>query len=110
MRRWRANRPLTREIRAGLHQASEGPQPKCRSVVYGVGGLPLRQADIVALCANEPTDGKGPLSRRAALRDAMVETVAPIVERAAEAAAITVSRAGAQPPTTAELAAATPVG
>jgi fructokinase len=49
-------------------------------------------------------------ARRAALRDAMVETVAPIVERAAEAAAITVSRAGAQPPTTAELAAATPVG
>jgi pyruvate-ferredoxin/flavodoxin oxidoreductase len=64
-----AEPPLTREIRASLHLASEGPQPKCRAVIYGVGGLPLRQADIVALCTNEVTDGKGPLYLGMALDD-----------------------------------------
>lgn len=52
--------PLMREIRAGLHLAGNG-RAACRSVVYGVGGLPLRRADLVALCTGEPPDTRGPV-------------------------------------------------
>ena len=53
--------PLTRDLRACLHLAGDGRQPQCRSVVYGVGGLPLRQADIVALCTSDLPDARTPL-------------------------------------------------
>ncbi|MDP7094397.1 MAG: 4Fe-4S binding protein [Gammaproteobacteria bacterium] len=59
--------PLLREVRAGLDRAlenggrkesvdadypvlSSGEQPKCFSVSYGLGGLPLRGSDLVSLC------------------------------------------------------------
>ena len=43
--------PLTREIRAAMSSAPIA----CSPVVYGVGGLPLRVADLVALCKSEAT-------------------------------------------------------
>ncbi len=43
--------PLTREIRAAVSSAATA----CSPVVYGVGGLPLRVADLVALCNSEAT-------------------------------------------------------
>lgn len=59
--------PLTRQLRAAVDRAleeghrefhsnnayptiGEGEQPRFRSVTYGLGGLPLRGADLVALC------------------------------------------------------------
>ena len=45
--------PLTREIRATVSSAGIS----CSPVVYGVGGLPLRVADLVALCRSEHTVG-----------------------------------------------------
>jgi pyruvate-ferredoxin/flavodoxin oxidoreductase len=42
--------PLTREIRAGLGRLGTGAAPPCRPVIYGVGGLPLRLADLTELC------------------------------------------------------------
>ncbi|MEE8343839.1 MAG: 4Fe-4S binding protein [Woeseiaceae bacterium] len=43
--------PLTREVRASLNAAiTKSRSPECCPVVYGVGGLPLRVADLVALC------------------------------------------------------------
>ncbi|MGB5490684.1 MAG: hypothetical protein WBM76_07665, partial [Woeseiaceae bacterium] len=53
--------PLIREVRASLNRGHEGRQPKCRSVVYGVGGLPLRAADLVALCTEADTQSAAPL-------------------------------------------------
>ncbi|MDH3491191.1 MAG: 4Fe-4S binding protein [Gammaproteobacteria bacterium] len=49
--------PLLREVRASL----QSKQPGCRSVAYGVGGLPLRVADLVELCINAETSFAGPL-------------------------------------------------
>ena len=45
--------PLIREVRASLNRTESDPQPKCLPVVYGVGGLPLRVADIVELCTGD---------------------------------------------------------
>ncbi len=45
--------PLTRELRAALGQVENAAQdklPAIRSVVYGLGGLPLRGADLITLC------------------------------------------------------------
>ena len=59
--------PLTREIRAALDQAQENSRygeqthpgipamdekarPRLRTVIYGVGGQPIRAADLIALC------------------------------------------------------------
>jgi pyruvate-ferredoxin/flavodoxin oxidoreductase len=42
--------PLTREIRAKLNRVEGKQHPKCSPVVYGLGGLPLRVADLVELC------------------------------------------------------------
>ncbi|MBT8109500.1 MAG: 4Fe-4S binding protein [Gammaproteobacteria bacterium] len=49
--------PLLREVRAGL----QSKQPRCRSVVYGVGGLPLRVADLIELCVNADASSAAPL-------------------------------------------------
>ena len=40
--------PLSREVRASLGR-SKSKRPTCSPVVYGVGGLPLRVSDLVAL-------------------------------------------------------------
>ena len=42
--------PLSREVRASLEQAQAGKRPACSPIVFGVGGLPLRVADLVELC------------------------------------------------------------
>jgi len=41
--------PLTREVRASLDRMPGKRRPVCSPVVYGVGGLPLRVSDLVAL-------------------------------------------------------------
>ncbi len=51
--------PLTRDVRASLARHYNGSQPECATVVYGVGGLPLRLADIIELCTRDTT--KSPL-------------------------------------------------
>ncbi len=45
--------PLTRDARASLAKYDSGRQPECTSVIYGVGGLPLRVTDIVELCTRD---------------------------------------------------------
>ncbi|MDJ0749002.1 MAG: 4Fe-4S binding protein [Woeseiaceae bacterium] len=40
--------PLTREVRSSLYRNDR--RPVCRTAVYGVGGLPLRVGDLIALC------------------------------------------------------------
>ena len=42
--------PLTREVRASLERSRTGPRQACQAVVYGVGGQPLRIADLAELC------------------------------------------------------------
>ena len=49
--------PLLREVRASL----QSREPACRSVVYGIGGLPLRVADLVELCVNADASSAAPL-------------------------------------------------
>ena len=44
-----AEPPLTREVRACLDRRGDSHHIECSSVIYGVGGLPLRVADLVAL-------------------------------------------------------------
>ena len=76
--------PLTREVRASLNCMGDGRHPKCYPVVYGVGGLPLRVADLIELCtgtdrlavtplflglAFDDTSGEQP--KRAVLLDAL---------------------------------------
>ena len=48
--------PLTREIRAGVDRFDSGEHSPCRSVIYGVGGLPLRVTDLVRLCLGAVDD------------------------------------------------------
>ncbi len=67
--------PLTRQLRAAVDRAleeghrefhshnayptiGEGEQPRFRSVTYGLGGLPLRAADLVALCEELVAENK----------------------------------------------------
>jgi pyruvate-ferredoxin/flavodoxin oxidoreductase len=70
--------PLTREIRAAVGSATIA----CSPVVFGVGGLPLRVADLVALCQREKTlatrylgvrfdDDSGDQPKRAVLLDTL---------------------------------------
>jgi len=68
--------PLMRHVRASLERALENGRlgtevhlgypiikdrqlPRFRSVVYGLGGYPLRATDLVALCENLEEKGKG---------------------------------------------------
>lgn len=53
--------PLTREIRASLNRLDNGHKPLCVPVVYGVGGLPLRTRDLVALCRRTDSASVAPL-------------------------------------------------
>ena len=48
--------PLTREIRARLNRVEGKQHPKCSPVFYGLGGLPLRVADLVELCTGADRD------------------------------------------------------
>ncbi len=41
--------PLTREVRACLGRQDTKHLPECSSAIYGVGGLPLRVTDLIAL-------------------------------------------------------------
>jgi len=48
--------PLTRDTRASLARHGSGKQPECVTVVYGVGGLPLRTTDIIELCTRDSAE------------------------------------------------------
>jgi pyruvate-ferredoxin/flavodoxin oxidoreductase len=48
--------PLTREIRASIDRLESKRRPSIAPVVYGLGGLPLRVADLVELCTNAGKD------------------------------------------------------
>ncbi|NIL93309.1 MAG: hypothetical protein GTO71_02450 [Woeseiaceae bacterium] len=43
--------PMTRDIHNSIHHLDSKRRPRCKSVVYGLGGLPLRVADLVELCS-----------------------------------------------------------
>ena len=45
--------PLTREVRASLGELGDQQRPRCTPVVYGLGGLPLRAADLVELGSHD---------------------------------------------------------
>jgi len=55
--------PLMRQVRAALVQALENSKvkalPRFRSVVYGLGGYPLRTADLIKLCEDLEEKGQG---------------------------------------------------
>jgi len=53
--------PLTREIRASMDRFDSKQRPRCSPVVYGLGGLPLRVADLVELCTGANRDSTEPL-------------------------------------------------
>ncbi len=53
--------PLVREIRASLDRLDSSRHPKCHPVIYGVGGLPLRVADLVELCTANNRNSATPL-------------------------------------------------
>jgi hypothetical protein len=53
--------PLTREVRASLERSRSGPRHACQSVVYGVGGLPFRVADLADLCTRRNLPANVPL-------------------------------------------------
>jgi pyruvate-ferredoxin/flavodoxin oxidoreductase len=52
--------PLTREIRASMDRRGGNRQPRCEPVVYGLGGLPLRVADLVQLCTGTSNSSTEP--------------------------------------------------
>ena len=54
--------PLMRQVRASLVQALENTKlklPRFRSVIYGLGGYPLRSADLIKLCQELEERGPG---------------------------------------------------
>ena len=53
--------PLSREIRAGMDGLDGKRRTRCSPVLYGLGGLPLRVADLVELCTTVDTDSAKPL-------------------------------------------------
>ena len=53
--------PLTREVRASLERSRSGPRHACQSVVYGIGGLPFRVADLADLCTRKNLPAGVPL-------------------------------------------------
>jgi len=52
--------PLTRQIRANLERHDSQRHPLCAPVIYGIGGLPLRVADLVALCTSNDGSSASP--------------------------------------------------
>jgi len=53
--------PLTREIRASMNRLDSKRRPSCSPVSYGLGGLPLRVADLIELCTGADNTSAGPL-------------------------------------------------
>ena len=53
--------PLMREVRASLGRLLNNQHPTCHPIIYGVGGLPLRVADLVELCRGTDTSSTEPL-------------------------------------------------
>jgi pyruvate-ferredoxin/flavodoxin oxidoreductase len=53
--------PLTREVRANLERSRSGPKHACQAVVYGVGGQPVRLADLAELCTRQDLPAAVPL-------------------------------------------------
>ncbi|MDH3982795.1 MAG: 4Fe-4S binding protein [Gammaproteobacteria bacterium] len=53
--------PLTREVRACLDRQEDRHNIECATVIYGVGGLPLRLADLVALGTRADHSARNPL-------------------------------------------------
>ncbi len=53
--------PLTREVRASLERRGDSRRPACSAVLYGVGSLPLRVADLVELCTANDNHAATPL-------------------------------------------------
>lgn len=51
--------PLTREVRASLYRSDR--RPVCRTAIYGVGGLPLRIGDLIALCTGSDGESSEPV-------------------------------------------------
>ena len=47
--------PLLRELQGALGQHQTNNRPQTLSVIYGLGGLPLRGADLIELCARADT-------------------------------------------------------
>jgi pyruvate-ferredoxin/flavodoxin oxidoreductase len=56
-----AEPPLTREVRASLKSSDASHSPQCHPVVYGLGGLPLRVADLIELCTGADSHPTEPL-------------------------------------------------
>ncbi len=65
--------PLTREIRASMERLDGKRRPRCTPVVYGLGGLPLRVADLVELCTTGDRDSTTPLFLGMAFDDSSSE-------------------------------------
>ena len=65
--------PLTREIRAGFDRLDGKRRPLCSPVVYGLGGLPLRVADLVQLCTGTNRNSTEPQYLGLAFDDASGE-------------------------------------
>jgi len=53
--------PLIREVRASLGRLHNHQHPTCQPIIYGVGGLPLRVADLLELCSTRDTGSTDPL-------------------------------------------------
>jgi pyruvate-ferredoxin/flavodoxin oxidoreductase len=88
-----AEPPLTREVRACLDRQGDSRHVDCSSVIYGVGGLPLRAADLVALGTRTDLSISSPLflgmsfddsSGNQPKRDAMLDTLRRAYPNAAE--------------------------
>jgi pyruvate-ferredoxin/flavodoxin oxidoreductase len=53
--------PLSREIRASMDGLDGKRRTRCSPVLYGLGGLPLRVADLIELCTTVDRDSTKPL-------------------------------------------------
>jgi pyruvate-ferredoxin/flavodoxin oxidoreductase len=91
--------PLTREVRASLDQLDAKHRTHCASALYGLGGLPLRVADIVELCRHDDLDSNdlwflgvafddhsGDQPKREALLDALRRAYPDVADSAIRAA------------------------
>jgi len=85
--------PLIREVRASLDRLSNSRHPTCYPIVYGVGGLPLRVADLIELCTAADTRSTTPMFLGVAFddtsgeqpkREVLLDTLRRAYPRAAE--------------------------
>ena len=68
-----AEPPLCREVRASLERSDTRKRPACSPIIFGVGGLPLRVADLVELCAREESPPPTPIYLGMSFDDPAVE-------------------------------------